>query len=86
MSGHSPTEPVTDDMVVEDAGDEIVTNEHPEYADVNVMKSYTGKVGNLPAVYELMININQSVTGSYYYPKRPNTIYKLDGHVNNEGV
>jgi len=42
-------------------------------------KSFSGKVGNLDASYNLKWSSDGTISGTYYYPKRPNTIYTLTG-------
>ena len=43
------------------------------------VKSFSGKVGKLESIYNLQWNTNGTISGTYYYPKRPNTTYTLIG-------
>jgi hypothetical protein len=48
---------------------------------------YKGTVGNWAAFFNLSFDYsNKTISGTYYYPKRPNVIYKLSGNFSNENI
>ena len=55
------------------------------FRDTNSEQHFTGNVGNLQASYSLTL-VNNIITGSYYYPKRPTKNYALTGTLKDDGT
>lgn len=56
------------------------------FVDAGETKEFTGKVGNLAAVYSLELDNRQVINGTYYYPNKPTKEYTLEGKLNENGT